>query len=170
MLDFTREAWTWNYAATDLTAVGPANRSTVSPAQAGERLDAGQLTPQFVGHSLSTDLTVRSSIRETDTDSPTCEEWSSTAGGQIDPQLIAALLARTDSVHAVYVSNSQGRMHVWTVVHDYSDVALEGVFERELELHDCFGERLASVEFHVLAQDTLQHLEIGDRIFKRVRH
>ncbi len=100
----------------------------------------------------------------------TREERGYTTAGHVDPHLIAAMLARVDSVDAVYVSDSQGGTHVWTVLHDYCDAALDAVFERELALHDCFGQRLASVEFHVLAHDTAHALEVGDRIFQRVRH
>ena len=173
MPDFTRATWICNSPVAVLTAVGPANRSIVPPAQAWVELGADQLLARFVCGGIGADVTVPSSVGETGSaksTSLTREEHSYTGAWQVDPHLIAAMLARADSVDAVYVSDSQGRTHVWTVLNDYCDAALDAVFERELELHDCLGQRLASVEFHVLAQDTLHHLEIGDRIFQRVRH
>lgn len=114
-----------------------------------------------------------SSIVETEPAKPAAlsrEVCSYTAPGRVDPHLIAAMLARADSVDAVYASDSKGRTQVWTVLRDYCDAALDAVFELELVLHDCFGQRLASVEFHVLPYDTLHNLEIGDKVFQRVRH
>ncbi len=91
-------------------------------------------------------------------------------GERVDLYLIAETLAQADSVAAVYVSDSEGTTHVWTVLHHYCDAALDAVFERELALHDRFGRSLASVEFHVLGQDILHHFNFGTRIFQRVRH
>ena len=172
MPDFTRKRSICNNSVAVLTAVGPANRSAV-PAQAWVESGAEQLVARFVGSGIAADVTVSSHVGETASARPaalTREEHSYTAAWRVDPHLIAAMLARADSVDAVYVSDSQGRTHVWTVLRDYCDAGLDAVFERELELHDCFGRRLASVEFHVSAQDTLHNLDIGDRIFQRVRH
>ena len=68
-------------------------------------------------------------------------------------KVIAALLSRVACVNAVYVGSSAGQTHIWTLVADDSEAALDAVFERELELYDCFGELLASVEFHVVSRE-----------------
>ena len=173
MPDFTREMSVCNSPVTFLTTVGPANRAAVAPAPAWVESGAEWLVARFVGGGIAADVTVPSKVAETElakSAALTREEHGYTATWQVDRHLIAAMLARADSVDAVYMSDSQGRTHVWTVLRDYCDAALDAVFDRELVLHDCLGQRLASVEFHVLAHDTLRNLEIGDRIFQRVRH
>lgn len=92
-----------------------------------------------------------------------------TAAGVLDLEVLAAVLARVDNVEAIYVRDSGGETHVWTVIGARSDAALDAVFERELELYDYFGQRLASVEFHVLSRESAVELQMGRRVFERVR-
>ena len=92
-----------------------------------------------------------------------------TLGWDIDSDVIAALLSRVAYVDAIYVSNSAGQTHIWTLVADDSEAALDAVFERELELHDYFGELLASVEFHVVSREAEGALGAAEKVFGRVR-
>lgn len=92
--------------------------------------------------------------------------WASTA---LDPEVLAGVLAQVDEVDAIYVDDSAGETHIWTVLGVYSDVALDAVFDRELELHGYFGKQLAAVEFHVLPPGLVADIGIGRRVFGRVR-
>ena len=92
-----------------------------------------------------------------------------TASLGVDCDLIAGILAQVENVAAIYVSNSEGQTHVWTILCDYSDAGLNAVFEQELKLHDYFGQRLESVEFHVMEREAEDGLKTEERIFKRVR-
>ena len=91
-----------------------------------------------------------------------------TASLGVDFDLIAGILAQVENVDAIYVSNSEGQTHVWTILRDYSDAGLNAVFEQELKLHDYFGQRLESVEFHVMDREAEDGLKTEERIFKRV--
>ena len=93
-------------------------------------------------------------------------------GAQVDAERIAAeriadRLARVPAVVAVHASDSQGKIRIWTVLVDDDDATLDAVFQRELELHDDYGERLASVEFHVVSQEAARSLALGDAIYER---
>ena len=91
-----------------------------------------------------------------------------TALGDLDLDVLAAVLARVDNVDAIYVDDSAGATHIWTVLSVYNDAALDAVFDRELELYGYFGKQLASVEFHVLSSKPLTDSRMGRRVFKRV--
>lgn len=94
-------------------------------------------------------------------------ELNYTVGWDIDSGAIAALLSRVECVDAIYVSDSVGQTHVWTLVRDDNEAALDAIFERELELHDCFGRRLASVEFHVVSREAEDALGAAEKVFER---
>ena len=86
----------------------------------------------------------------------------------VDPHLIAAVLARVDSVQAIHVTGADRKeMHIWVVVSDLSNETLSNVFDKELDLHEHLGQRLAAVEFHVT--DSADGLRAADRIFERDR-
>ena len=92
-----------------------------------------------------------------------------TALGDLDPEVLAVVLARVDNVDTIYVDDSaEGATHIWTVLSVYNDAALDAVFDRELELYGYFRKRLASVEFHVLSSKSLTNFRMGRRVFKRV--
>ena len=81
---------------------------------------------------------------------------------------VPAVLSRVPEVDAIYVHHAAGETHVWTIVRDFSDGTLNAVFDRELELYDCLGNRLSAVEFHVLTHEDADHLGTEWReIFKR---
>ena len=90
-------------------------------------------------------------------------------GERIAAQRIAAELARVPAVVAVHASDSQGMTRIWTVLVEDDDATLDAVFQRELELHDDYGERLASIEFHVVSQEAARSLALGDPIYERAR-
>ena len=79
------------------------------------------------------------------------EQGSKVDGERIAAERIAAKLARVPAVVAVHASDSQGMIRIWTVLVEDDDATLDAVFQRELELHDDYGERLASVEFEELS-------------------
>ena len=85
---------------------------------------------------------------------------------RIAAERIAARLARVPAVVAVHASDSQGMIRSWTVLVEDDDATLDAVFQRELELHDDYGE-LASVEFHVVSQEAARSLALGDAIYER---
>lgn len=90
-------------------------------------------------------------------------------GKRIVAERIAARLARVPAVVAVHASDSQGMTRIWTVLVEDDDATLDAVFQRELELHDDYGERLASIEFHVVSQEAARSLALGNPIFERAR-
>ena len=90
-------------------------------------------------------------------------------GGRLAAERIAAELARVPAVVAVHGSDSQGMTRIWTVLVEDDDAALDAVFQRELDLHDDYGERLESVEFHVVSQEVARSLALGDPIYERAR-
>ncbi len=92
-----------------------------------------------------------------------------TALGDLNPEVLAAVLARAGYVDAIYVDDSAGETHIWTILSVYNDVALDAVFDRELELYGYFGKQLAAIEFHVLPPQSVADLGMGRRIFRRVR-
>ena len=97
-------------------------------------------------------------------------EGAPTADGErTAAERIAAKLARVPAVVAVHADDSPGMTRIWTVLVEDDDAALDAVFQRELELHDDYGERLASVEFHVVSQEVARSLALGDRIYERAR-
>ena len=86
----------------------------------------------------------------------------------IDPHLVAAVLARVDAVHAIHATGADRKeLHIWVVVSDLGDETLHAVFDKELDLHELLGRRLAAVEFHVT--DSADGLRTADRIFERDR-
>lgn len=98
----------------------------------------------------------------------TVAEVQLTQTSDVDPHLIAAVLARIDAVHAIHVTGAEHQeMHVWVVVSDLSDETLNAVFDGELDLHELLGQRLATVEFHVT--DSAGGLREADRIYERDR-
>ena len=107
-------------------------------------------------------------VSEAGTSNSTVDAQDRNAAGVVDPELLATVLARGDDVDAVYLSDAPGETHVWTVLKTWNDAALDAVFERELELYDCFGKRLASVEFHVLTRESADNVRMGRRVFQRV--
>ena len=90
-------------------------------------------------------------------------------GERIAAAKIAAELAQVPAVVAVHANDSPGMTRIWTVLVEDDDAALDAVFQRELELHDDCGERLASVEFHVVSQEAARSLALGDPIYERAR-
>ncbi len=90
-------------------------------------------------------------------------------GERIAAAKIAAKLARVPAVVAVHASDSRGTTRIWTVLVEDDDATLDAVFQGELELHDDYGERLASVEFHVVSQEAARSLALGDAIYERAR-
>lgn len=82
---------------------------------------------------------------------------------------IAAELARVPAVVAVHASDSQGMTRIWTVLVEDDDATLDAVFQRELELHDDYGERLASIEFRVVSQEAARSLALDHPIYERAR-
>ena len=71
----------------------------------------------------------------------------------LDLDLVAAVLSRVPEVDAIYVHHAACETHVWTIVRDFADDTLNAVFDRELELYDCFENQLSAVEFHVLTHE-----------------
>ena len=93
-----------------------------------------------------------------------------TAGfGGIDPHLIAHFLAKADGVDSIYASESDGQTHIWAVLREYCDAALDAVLDQELALRDSLQRPLVSVEFHVLDRESASALRLGNRIFERDR-
>ena len=90
-------------------------------------------------------------------------------GKRTAAERIAAKLARVPAVVAVHADDSPGMTRIWTVLVEDDDATLDAVFQRELELHDAYGERLASVEFHVVSQEVARSLALGDPIYERAR-
>lgn len=89
-------------------------------------------------------------------------------GEPIAAERIAAKLARVPAVVAVHAGDSQGMTRIWTVLAEDDDATLDAVFQREMELHNDCGERLA-VEFHVVSQQAARSLALGDPIYVRAR-
>ena len=88
----------------------------------------------------------------------------------LDLDLVATVLSRVPEVDAIYMHHAAGETHVWTVVRDFVDDTLNAVFDRELELYDCLGNRLSAVEFHVLTHEAAD--QFGTKwleIFRRER-
>ena len=90
-------------------------------------------------------------------------------GESIAAAMVAAELARVPAVVAVHASDSQGMTRIWTVLVEDDDATLDAVFQRELELRDDYGERLASVEFHVVLQEAARSLALGEAVYERAR-
>ena len=81
---------------------------------------------------------------------------------------VAAILSRVQAVEAIYVSGSDGDQHIWTVIPELAEATLRAVFGRELELHECLGKQLSTVEFHVLRREHVDQFGAEFReIFKR---
>ena len=160
-----------DFPATELTTVGRAKHVTTHGVSTWAGPGVGLLVPRFSGEVLE-DTSVVSEVAETNR-----TKWAAFADAEsryttawdVDPYLIAAILARVGGVNAVYVRSSPGTTHVWTVLDDDGGAVLDAVFEQELVLHNLLGQRLASVEFHVLSHDATHALDMGDRIFQRVR-
>ena len=88
----------------------------------------------------------------------------------LDLDLVAAVLSRVPEVDAIYVHHAAGETHVWTIVRDFADGTLNAVFDRELELYDCLGNRLSAVEFHALTHEDADQFGTEWReIFRRER-
>lgn len=171
MLASTREVLVCNTSVASVTVLTRANHAARDIAPAWDRSGVEPPVTRVSGGAVG-DVTVLSDIARSEPISTavlTRAECSYSAARDVDPHLIAAVLARVDGVDAVYVSKSPGVTHVWTVLLDYGDAVLDAVFARELELHDYFGHWLAPVEFHVLEYEAAHALDIGDRVFERVR-
>ena len=133
---------------------------------ASQDLEQAHLTAPVVDHKI---VEVRDAKKNDSTARMTIAEAQLTQTSDVDPHLIAAILARIDAVHAIHVTGAEHReMHVWIVVSDLSDATLNAVFDGELTLHELLGpQRLAAVEFHV--RETGRGLRTADRIYERDR-
>lgn len=116
--------------------------------------------------STNADGTTREAARATVKlpESVCLDRTSCTTAWPLDSHPIAVRLARVANVVDVYVSGSRDMPQIWTVLSKNDDATLAAVFERELELHDDYGERLASVEFYVVSQDAARLFALGEKI------
>ena len=70
-----------------------------------------------------------------------------------DLELIAHHLAQAPGVVAIYASGSGDGTHIWTVLENWEDQTLDGVFARELRLHKLMENHVARVEFDVIRSE-----------------